>query len=121
MSRSAETAFLPAALEIQETPPSPAGRAVLWIIICFFIAAVVWASLGQVDIVAVAQGRIIPSGHSKVVQPLEIGTVRAIGVSEGQPVKAGQVLIELDPRSTQADVAQLNEEHEAAQRETLRL
>ena len=63
MSWSIETTFLPAALEIQETSPSPAGRAILWTILAFFTLAVVWASLSEVDIVAVAQGRIIPSGH----------------------------------------------------------
>ena len=57
-----ETAFLPAALEIEQTPPSPAGRAVLWTILTVFVLAVVWAS-GKVDVVAVAQGRIIPIGH----------------------------------------------------------
>lgn len=120
MSQAVETAFLPAALEVQETPPAPAGRAILWGIVAFFIATVVWASLGEVDIVAVAQGRLIPSGHSKTVQPLEIGTVQAIHVAEGQTVQAGEVLIELDPSSTQADVAQLTEERQAARRDVAR-
>lgn len=106
--------FLPAALEIQERPPSPAGRAILWVLMIFFTLAVIWACVGEVDIVATAQGKIIPSGHVKTIQPLEIGVVRAIQVTEGQPVKAGDILIELDPTSTQADVERLDKEHSVA-------
>ena len=120
MSRSTETAFLPAALEIQQTPPSPAGRAILWTILAFFTLAIVWASLSEVDIVAVAQGRIIPSGHSKTVQPLEIGTVTAIHVTEGKRVEAGEVLIELDPTSMKADVERVTKERDTAAREIAR-
>ncbi len=110
MSQRDENAFLPAALEIQESPPSPIGRAILWLILTFFVATLVWAFFGHTDIVAVAQGRIIPSGHSKVVQPLEIGTVKHIHVEEGQMVAAGDVLIELDPASAAADVHRLRDE-----------
>lgn len=120
MSRQAETAFLPAALEIQEAPPSPAGRAIVWTILACFILTIVWATFSEVDIVSVAQGRIIASGHSKTVQPLEIGTVTAIHVTEGQAVTAGEVLIELDPSSARADVSRLEHEVEAAQRDIQR-
>jgi len=121
MSRNAETAFLPAALEILETPPSPSGRAILWSILGFCTLAVAWASLSEAEIVAVAQGRIIPSGHSKKVQPLELGTVTAIHVTEGQEVSAGDILIELDPSRSQADAARWVTEREAARREVRRL
>ncbi|MBA1329845.1 hypothetical protein QQ73_01090, partial [Candidatus Endoriftia persephone str. Guaymas] len=73
--RSDEQAFLPAALEVRDTPPSPIGRAISWSLMLFFLLAVIWALIGRVDIVAVAQGRIIPSGHSKLIQPLESGRV----------------------------------------------
>ncbi len=120
MSRGGEHAFLPAALEIQETPPSPAGRMTIWTITLFFVLAIVWAAFGEIDIVAVAQGRIIPNGHSKVVQPLEIGTVKAIHVKEGQQVNSGDILIELDSDSTRADVNRLVSEVERAEREVNR-
>ena len=121
MSRNPETLFLPAALEIQAAPPAPAGRAILWSILGFFTLAVAWAAFSEVDIVTVAQGRIIPSGHSKTVQPLEIGAVSAIHVVEGQSVRAGDPMIELDPSRVQADVHRLEEELDAAGRERLRL
>jgi len=98
-----ELEFLPAALEIQESPPPPTGRAVLWSIVAFFLLAILWALIGKVDIVATAHGKIIPSGHTKVIQPFEIGVVRGIHVHEGQEVKQGDLLIELDSTSSNAD------------------
>jgi hemolysin D len=102
-----EVAFLPAALEVLETPPSPTKRAFGAIIIVLFCIALAWSVIGSVDIIAVAQGRIVPSGRTKVIQPFETGVVRAIRVRDGQKVKAGDVLIELDPTMTDADVDRL--------------
>src|ERR1700719_2958996 len=98
-----ELEFLPAALEIVETPASPAGRAIGGVIILFFILALAWATFGQIEIVATASGKIVPTGRTKIIQPLEIGTVRAINVQEGQTVRAGEVLVELDPTTSGAD------------------
>src|SRR5438093_1165787 len=81
--RDHELAFLPAALEIVETPPSPIGRAIGATIIAVFVLAIAWACLGTVDIVATAPGKIIPSGRSKVIQPFETGVVRAIQGHDG--------------------------------------
>ena len=116
-----ETAFLPAALEIVETPASPAGRAVAATIIAIFCFALAWASFGQIDIVASAPGKIIPSEGTKVVQPFEIGMIRAIHVRDGQTVKAGDVLIELDPRINESERDHLQADLTAAQLEIARL
>src|SRR5215468_5761145 len=64
--RGEELAFLPAALEIVETPPSPIGRAIGVTIIALFGLALAWASLGEVDIIAAAPGKIVPSGRTKL-------------------------------------------------------
>jgi hemolysin D len=101
--REAEIAFLPAALEIAETPPSPVGRAIGASIIAVFCVALAWASLGSVDIVATSIGKIVPGGRTKLIQPFDTGVVRAVHVRDGQSVKAGDVLIELDPTMTEAD------------------
>jgi hemolysin D len=101
--RAQELAFLPAALEIVETPPSPIGRAIVVTIMLLFCAALAWAKWGTVDIVASATGKIVPSGRTKIVQPFETGVVRAIRVQDGQAVKAGDVLIELDPTVNAAE------------------
>lgn len=117
--------FLPAVLEIQETPPSPIGRAILWTILAVFATAILWACLGWIDIVATAHGKIIPSGHSKVIQPViqqfETGIVRAIHVQDGQVVKQGDVLIELDPTQNRADRDRALNEYRAAIVEAARL
>ena len=106
-TRSAEElAFLPAALEIVETPPSPAGRAIGICVILIFCIGLVWAAFGQIDIVASAQGRIVPSDRVKVIQPMEIGVVRTLLVEDGQKVKAGDVLLEIDPTINEAEARQ---------------
>jgi hemolysin D len=106
-SRSAEElAFLPAALEIVETPPSPAGRAIGASVILVFCVALAWAAFGRIDIVASAQGRIVPSDRDKVIQAMEIGVVRSLLVENGQKVKAGDVLIEIDPTINEAEARQ---------------
>jgi len=122
MSRkSVEQEFLPAVLEIQESPPLPAARWILWGILLFFTLAIAWACIGKVDIVGVATGKIVPSGQVKIIQPLETGTVRAIHVHEGERVKAGQVLIDLDPTVAGADRESLGEQHLALQLDRARL
>jgi hemolysin D len=119
--RDHELAFLPAALEIVETPPSPIGRAIGVTIIAVFVLALAWACLGTVDIVATAQGKIIPTGRTKVIQPFEIGVVRAIHVHDGDTVTAGQVLIELDPTISAAEREHLQSDLIAAQLDVARL
>jgi hemolysin D len=94
--RRDEREFLPAALEIIETPASPAGRAIGATLIAFFLIALAWACLGHIDIIATAQGKIVPVGHIKTIQPLETGMVAAIHVRDGDKVKEGQVLVEFD-------------------------
>jgi membrane fusion protein, hemolysin D len=101
--RGEELEFLPAALEIVETPPSPIGRTIGATIILLFCAALVWAWWGTIDIVASATGKIVPSGRTKVIQPFETGVIRSIRVQDGQAVKAGDVLIELDPTVNAAE------------------
>jgi hemolysin D len=102
--RSAEElAFLPAALEIVETPPPPLAGMVAGTIIALFCLALAWASFGKLDIVATATGKIVPSGRTKIIQPFETGVVRGIHVHDGQTVTMGEVLIELDATMNDAE------------------
>ncbi len=105
-----ERSFLPAALEVLETPPSPGGRLLARALMAFFAIGVVWACAGQVDIIATAGGKIIPSGRVKQVQPLNKSVVKKIHVKEGQFVKQGEPLVELDRTITEADCAKLGQE-----------
>ena len=95
--------FLPADLEILETPPSPVRMALILIICAFVAVSLIWSWIGHVDIVAVAQGKIQPAGRVKVIQPLETGKVAAIRVENGRHVKAGDLLIEMDMGDARAE------------------
>lgn len=119
--RTEELAFLPAALEIVETPPSPLGRTIGLSIIAIFAAVLVWACVGSVDIVAIAPGKIVPSGRTKMIQPFETGVVRAIQVRDGQSVKAGDVLIDLDTTSVDAELGHLQNDLMAVRLDIARL
>ena len=105
--KAEELEFLPAALEIIETPASPTLRLTALAICALFAGAVTWASLSRIDLVAVAEGKVIPLGQVKVVQPVETAMIRAIHVEEGDHVRAGQLLVELDPTEAEADLDQL--------------
>lgn len=119
--RTHRSEFLPAALEIMETPPSPAGRMVAYVVIAFFITALIWAIFGTVDIIATATGKIIPTERTKIIQPLESGVVRAIHVQDGQKVKAGDVLIEIDSTISEAERDRLKDEAMQASLDVARL
>jgi hemolysin D len=119
--RAHEIAFLPAALEIVESPPSPLGRALAFSIIAIFGIALIWACLGTVDIVAVAPGKLIPSSRTKTIQPFETGVVRSIEVRDGQLVKSGDVLMTLDTTMSAAELEHLKSDLMAARFDAARL
>jgi hemolysin D len=120
-SRRDRLEFLPAALEIVETPGPPLGRAIAGVIMLFFVVATGWAALGRVDIIATASGKIIPTSRSKTIQPFETGVVRRISVQDGQIVEKGDVLIELDPTINTAERNRATAELIAAQLDVARL
>lgn len=102
--RGLQYEFLPAAEEIVETPPSPFGRITIWLITALLVIALAWSYFGKLDIIASATGKITPEGSIKTIQPASPGVVRDIKVSEGQKVKKGQLLIQLDDTIAQSDV-----------------
>jgi hemolysin D len=104
-----ELAFLPAHLELIETPVSSSLRWTMRLIIGLFCVALLWSIFGQLDIVAVAPGRTVVSSRTKVLQPMETAVVRRILVRDGQTVAAGDLLIELDATSAAAEFEQANE------------
>ena len=95
-----ERQFLPAALELMETPAPALARAVVLTIVSAFLLALVWASIGRLDLVATAPGKIISADKAKLIQSSETGVVKRILVKDGQSVKAGEVLIELEAAAT---------------------
>jgi HlyD family secretion protein len=104
--------FLPALQRVQEKPPSPLGRRVLWTVLALVGGTLAWALIGRLDIVAVAEGKLVPASYLKIVQPSEQGIVKEILVSEGQLVKEGQILIRMDAVLAEADIKSIQSEHD---------
>jgi hemolysin D len=109
----ADRRFLPADLEILETPASPVRLALILVICAFVVGAIAWAYLGRVDIVAIAHGKIEPTGRIKVIQPLAPGKVAAILVANGQHVTSGQTLIEMDDGDAKAEQAEAQDAYDS--------
>ncbi|WP_342618389.1 HlyD family type I secretion periplasmic adaptor subunit [Rhodoferax sp. GW822-FHT02A01] len=98
-----EAEFLPAALSLQTKPVSPASRLLARVLMLLVVALVTWSVIGKIDIVVTATGKVIPSGYTKTIASVDVASVRALYVQEGQQVKAGDVLIELDTSATDAE------------------
>ncbi|TXH27220.1 MAG: HlyD family type I secretion periplasmic adaptor subunit [Elusimicrobia bacterium] len=96
-------AFSPPLLRLQQAPPNPLGSAVIRLAAGLLGALLIWSVLGQLDIVAVANGKLIPHSYLKIVQPADAGIVKEILVREGEVVHAGQVLMRMDTLLTDAD------------------
>jgi HlyD family secretion protein len=105
--------FKPALIRLQEKPPSPLGRRVLWATLAMLAGLLAWAAFGQLDIVAVAEGKLVPETYLKIVQPADGGVVRDILVKENQPVKAGQVLIRMDTVLSDSDIKSLTADYQS--------
>lgn len=100
---SAGLDFQPALLQLQRNPPHPLAHAVLYALLGLLALLLIWSAIGELDIVAVAEGKLVPASYLKIVQPAEQGIVREILVQEGEPVKAGQVLMRMDTAYSEAD------------------
>ena len=99
--------FQPDAIEIEERQPPKLARATLYVVVALVAAAVTWASVSHVDEVVTASGKLISTAPHIVVQPLETSIVRSLDAAVGDVVRKGQVLAQLDPTFSQADLGQL--------------
>jgi hemolysin D len=95
--------FAPGLLAIQESPPARLPRAVMYTVAALFTILVLWAVFGKLNIIASAEGRLVPQTYVKIVQPADAGIVQEILVKEGQKVEAGQVLMRMDTKLAEAD------------------
>jgi hemolysin D len=95
--------FAPGILSIEDAPPSPLPRVVLRGVLLLILALSVWACFGRLDVVAVAEGKLVPKTYLKIVQPADAGIVREIAIKEGEVVTVGQVLVRMDTHVSEAD------------------
>lgn len=102
--------YHPALIRLQQTSPHPTGRRVLWALLTLVAFLVAWACWGRLDIIAVAQGRLVPASRLKIIQPAEAGIVRDILVKEGDKVRSGQVLMRMDSLVSETDLQALTQE-----------
>jgi hemolysin D len=98
-----EAEFLPASLALIEKPVSPTARITGLLLVFLAFTTIGWAVVSRVDIVVTATGKVIPSSRTKTIASVDVASVRAIFVVEGQSVRAGDVLVELDAGSFEAD------------------
>ncbi|HRY01898.1 MAG TPA: HlyD family type I secretion periplasmic adaptor subunit [Beijerinckiaceae bacterium] len=119
-SEGGDREFLPAALEILETPPSPIAISIAATLAALVACAFLWSILGHLDVVAVAPGKIEVSGRSKTIQPFDQGKIAAIHIANGAKVQAGDLLIEMDPTEARADAAAAIDLHDSARAEAQR-
>lgn len=119
-ARRDDQEFLPAALEILETPPSPVRMAMIVFFAVFVLVALLWTYFGRFDIVAVAQGKIQPPGRVKIIQPIEAARVKRIAATNGSRVAEGDILIEFEPQDARADVEAFRAATSSLQAEILR-
>jgi hemolysin D len=119
-SQRLDLSFLPAVQALQETPIHPAPRCIQWLIMAFALSALAWSMLARLDVVAIAEGRIVSSDQSKLIQSHEVAVVKAIHAHDGQTVRAGDVLIELDASQTTADKDRLSNDRDDAQLDAAR-
>lgn len=113
--------FKPVLSEIEDSPVSPLGQFTFWIIVSIMIVTVLWLTIGKVDIVVSARGLVIPDGEAKIIQPLDTGVISKILVKEGDFVKEGQPLLEIDPATTEPELVSVQKNLEDTLLEIKRL
>lgn len=90
-------------LRVSVSMPSGGSRLLLYVVGAMVVLLLAAAVLGRVDVVATANGKLVPSTLLKVVQPQDAGVVRQILVAEGTEVSAGQVIFRMDTQLNEAD------------------
>lgn len=84
-----------------------ARRPLLWLLSGAVFTFIIWAGFFKLDVASYAQGQVIPAGQLKRIQHLEGGIIRNLAVTEGQHVKAGDVIAELEDVAPDADAGDL--------------
>ena len=94
--------FQPAALLIVDEPPSPVKKSVVCILAALLLTTFAWSYFGRIASYATAPGKVQAVGRTKVLEAQQSGQVIGIEVHDGDRVKAGDVMIRLDPADAMA-------------------
>lgn len=113
--------FKPILSEIEDSPVSPMGRFTFWLLVAIIITTITWLTVGEVDVVVTGRGKVVPEGQVKTLQPLDTGVITNILVQEGQTVKKGQVLMEIDTALTEPVLTSSRQNLEYSNLETERV
>lgn len=105
--------FKPLLAQIEDSPLNPLGRTILYLVFAFIALALLWLFLAKVDIVVSSRGKVIPSGEIKILKPLESGVVSKIYIKDGDLVKKGDILMQIDPSVTDTTLKTKQENLEA--------
>ncbi len=103
-------AFLPDAIEIKNEKLPPWARYSVIFSLIFFLGAILWASLGQVDVVVKANGKLTSDKLNIVMKPRESSIIKKIKVRIGDMVEKDQLLVTFDPTINTADVERIRRE-----------
>lgn len=113
--------FTPLLVEIEQRPTSPLGRGLFYTLISFLVFGLAWLFFAKIDIVVSARGKVIPEGEIKTLQPIDTGAISAIHVKEGQSVKKGDILMEIDPSVSETDLTSKQKNLSLLELEIMRL
>jgi len=102
--------FVPGWERLETSRMAPRRRRVLHLLLGFGAAALAWTLLGNLDVVVVAEGRLVPRTQLKLVQPADAGVVREVLVAEGANVIEGETLVRLDGTLTSSETRALRAE-----------
>lgn len=103
----------PSLQSVLDQPPSSFAFRVMLGGMAFCAAFAAWAWLGQIEEVGQARGQLVPKGEVYKINPVELGKVASVPVLEGQPVRAGAVLVELDTQVAAGEVKRLEEQQKS--------
>lgn len=113
--------FQPLLVEIEDRPLNPLGRSILWIVVFAITFGTLWLFIGKIDVVVSARGKVVPSGEIKILQPMQTGVISKILVKEGDSVKKGQVLMQIDPSVTKTSLKSKQKDFIATKTQVQRL
>jgi len=104
---SAKSQNLKSSIKVTELePPLPKASLFIWIICLGLVTLLLWAWFFKLEEVSTGTGKVVPSSKEQTIQSLEGGILTKLNVREGEIVKQGQILAQLDPTRLESNVGE---------------